>query len=165
MPWSEAAESGDYESMLAFAPIVATFRSAREAWSVADELSGTSPVWVRASFGGSWSFVIEEPPRRDRLPDPTVPLWPIGNRDAGWRGMPLVYALPSPLQQRGVIVAHANLKGNALLSFQPRDRSLTVFTSWREVEDRVGSGSVDFWGWAGTDRVPLDWSDRDRLKQ
>jgi hypothetical protein len=135
---------------LASATIRCAFRSAREAHLIAARYAADGPVqWIRAEFAGKWSFEPADPPRTDHLPAAWLQKssdLPVGDLDVGLIHSPRVTLLPPPLQERGVAVALSRPKANSFVFMVPQDQTASIFTSWSDMERRVGAATVDLWG-------------------
>ncbi|MBL0869353.1 MAG: hypothetical protein IBJ18_02120 [Phycisphaerales bacterium] len=136
--------------------IAARFRSAREARHViADRFAkagdAVSFVTARHEHDAVWSVCEEPLPERDRIMgDPKV--WSeteIGSADSGVGAGVRVVGLPTPLGERGVAIVQRVTKGRALHWVPPRDRNVSLSTSWDELIgwiERVGEVE-DFFVW------------------
>lgn len=138
------------------APIVGTFRSAREAHAAAGWLTpheSTPPIWMCARYSDNpdapWSFSRQDPPLNDwqswydSVPEQTRlerEALPLGKPDAGTKtGSLIVYALPPPLEQRGVVITRINPLHNAVYMHTPADLWTSVFTSYGSLYEAVGT--------------------------
>jgi hypothetical protein len=163
------------EALLAGATICATFRSAREAWKLADDLRQTGPGisdWLCVHFDAPLWVEHRQPPTQDTARYPLRLDEPIGDADAGL-SWPILYVLPPPLQQRGIAIAANRPKANSLWARYPNDCSTSILTSWQDIEARINPRALRSWAgtcdcllyWANGELRSLPWQDRAALQR
>lgn len=157
-----AVNERSVRELLANGDIAARFRSVREARRVIAERFAKAGdavkfVTARHEHDAVWSVCEEPLPERDQIMG-DLEVWSkteIGGADSGVGSSVRVLGLPTPLGERGVAMVQRVTKGRALHWVPPRDRNVSLSTSWeelagwtkevREVEDWliVGSGGHD----------------------
>jgi hypothetical protein len=150
------------------APVVAGFRSGREAKLVAMALEGWgegSVVWFRGEFNGNWSLCAEPPAGLDTGRHPIRTEWPIGEAVAGLRPDPLLTLFPPPLQKRGIGISTCRPKANAFPSLVPRDTWSSFFGSWDEIDRAFQAYGAEIRAWDGVHVQTTPWTERARLRR
>jgi hypothetical protein len=141
--------------------ILAGFRSAREAASMAKDYPQLH--WIEAQFTGTgtWTYRDAVPPSHDVVPATEAWNSEIGRPEAGLCNGAYVFLLPPPMQSRGIALVVCVGHGRSMSQYYPLDNSSTIILSWGDLETRTtGKLMSGLMIYSGPHEVCIPWDER-----